>query len=160
MERGRLDVMKDYVWEGENKAFGHLVVVLLRDLEGLSVPWGLIMDAACFSFLFHTHNPEYRPAFTHRYWSQNGSEVVIHLNLHRNISYRQKAKCKQRPAHRYDAKGVVCIKLSDVVVIQCHYKCDYLLIRQRERFSVVHGDVKHRSSATTVIYHSNLHLPQ
>ncbi len=32
----------------ENKAFGRLVVVLVRDLEELSVPQGLIMDAACF----------------------------------------------------------------------------------------------------------------
>jgi len=51
----------------------------------------------------------------------NVSEVVIRLNLHRNISYRQKVRCRQRPAPRHDAKGVVCIKLSDVV-IQCQYK--------------------------------------
>lgn len=46
----------------ENKAFGCLVV-LVRDLDGLSVPQGLIMDAACFSFLFHTHNPEIQTFF-------------------------------------------------------------------------------------------------
>lgn len=94
----------------------------------------------CCLFLILISHPQswIQTFFTYRYRRQNGVEVVIHLNLQRNISYRQKAKCKQRPAHRYDAKSLVCIKLSDIVVIQCHYKWDYLLIRQRERFSAVH----------------------